>query len=292
MEGSTFCGIDSEQMIRCFEFAGEVTSQPLAILGPDNASAGHYTSISVNRDSVCALSSQNEIVCWSFARNGNADADGMMRWKPSVDEQLEELSLGADVLCALGTEGGVYCRVFDDDDSIGKELVEELPDLNFDVISVGHKNICGVTGEKKLKCWGPGTALIEEESFHEALRRPMKADDVVAGRHHICVKDTKGGVKCWGPSEGEELFVCGRDLEGEYHCPWGHHVKLPHSGEGEAELWLDNGWILGDQRRDWVKQVSTASFEDMSGSQSTTCGLTDNREKVLCWGWGNLRFDL
>src|SRR5690554_1151439 len=95
-----------------------------------------WLRVDVSGTSVCAVTTQNRILCWGdvYRLNGGV-----------LEGRFQDVSLANNYVCGLGLDGRVACQ--------GDQVVEPI-DVEFMQISSGREYSCGVTVEGSVECWG------------------------------------------------------------------------------------------------------------------------------------------
>jgi len=148
-------------------------------------------------------------------------------------------------------------------------------------IAYGDGTACGITADKKVKCWGKGSFGQlgrelpdgEREAGPEEVGGLSAATDAACGQNHCCALQEDGKVQCWGydigakptPVEGvtkavqvaaESSMTCTVEESGVVACARGGRRLDPIAGANDVKL--------------------------VSLDTNDACAVT-NDGKVLCW---------
>lgn len=202
------------------------------------AGAGLFVQVTRGGTQVCALDEGGTPHCWPL---GGGPVQG-----PPAGERFVSISAGEVTTC--GVREGSRDIVCWPDHSFAADAPD---DVLFDQISLGYQHACGLTLDRKVRCWSCSVDLGQCEA-------PTDGGyvQVTAGYSQSCAVHDTGRLECWG-------------------CELGDLSKYFDSGECESE------------GRSPVLQVS-AGTEDMGGH---TCAIQERldavgsrRSRILCWG--------
>ncbi|KAL4277959.1 hypothetical protein GQ457_03G031240 [Hibiscus cannabinus] len=126
----------------------------------DQEIRGNYKKIAAGFSHVCAINSDDGLVCW-----GNRNFIG-----DPPQGQFKELALGLNRSCALRTNGTVVCWGMN-----GFSLLPALGSLDFITITAKSNVFCGVsTYNYSLFCWGHSDFDSNPMVFSEVLPGPCR----------------------------------------------------------------------------------------------------------------------
>ena len=172
--------------------------------GQADAPPGYYVAISAIGAQSCALTPAREVVCWGSGVPGEFGPDGSYAaiagncaltrtgvpvcWTPSGSIK-EDMPAGPFVAidsdwrrCALTVAGDPVCWGRDEEPPPG-----DVGPLQ--KIAVGGDNLCALTSDWTIACWGGG--LLEDTPAGQYVA-------ITVGWHHACALGAFGDVVCWG----------------------------------------------------------------------------------------------
>lgn len=128
-------------------------------------------------------------------------------------------------------------------------------------VAAAERNVCGVTPEGKVRCWGAAS--------HGIIGDPQvdRAIEVGVGSNHVCARRQDGSVWCWGGDEHGQLGDV--DYRGREGTLIRKGNELSYIGERIRERPQK---VLG---LDHVAQLATGSFFNCARKDDGT---------VWCWG--------
>jgi alpha-tubulin suppressor-like RCC1 family protein len=242
-----------------------------------------------------------------FASYGGFGASAHVQVTPFV---WASVVAGERHACGLGEDGRAYCWGANDIGQLGDgnasnfnpEPVAVVGNLEFESISPGGLQTCGVLTNGQGRCWGRYIAL-GNGTWVTSLTPVTVAgghtwEMIDMGIFHACGVATGGAAYCWGwgnsgrlgtgsaadqnvPTtvQGGHTFVqvsagqdhsCGVTDDGDAYC-WGYGA-FGQLGNGLTASSAVPVAVEGD---DHFVSVSTGGYH--------TCGLTDDG-RALCWG--------
>jgi alpha-tubulin suppressor-like RCC1 family protein len=283
------------------------------------ASGLRFTSLSAGADATCGVTTSGDGYCWGYGILG----DGVRRnhdWRgPSAPPVRVAgghtfTAIGAassgGVKCGITASGDAYCWGSDNllgeigDGSTARHLRLEpslvTGGLTFRAIAVSHHQVCAMTPEGDVYCWGAALGV----SGNVAVPRPrlvaggLKFKAITAGGAHACGLTTTGAAYCWGAADDDRLgghtgpsevpvpvaggltftalsgvarHTCGITTTGAAYC-WGNnfHGQL---GDGSAASASSGP----------VPVAGGLRFLSISAGFEHTCGVTTD-SRVYCWG--------
>lgn len=214
-----------------------------------------------------------------------AAIDGPARPEAAAPQKVVGVATGDFHTCILVVGGSVMCFGRNTDGELGdggasgnRSKPLAVPNLrDVEQLAAGHGFSCARVKGGKVRCWGSGRILGDDQSVERV--RPAEVAglsdvvDIKAGGLVACAKTTSGAVRCWGtdgikkgaPSAGaDEIAVagahaCARTLDRQIVC-W---------GEGLARNPKQSG-------PDTAKAVAIATGD------SFVCAVVEGG--VRCWG--------
>ena len=242
----------------------------------------------VGNDTVCALLSDNTLLCWGnnvYGQLGNKSF-GNGRYIPTVITTIKEtkvktVKIGNSHTCVISDDGSVLCWGWNDSYQSGPDtgdvcsnsscaLTPTEPDLgngnSAKAISLGAGFSCVILDDDSLKCWGarangklgigsPSDDVLTPTTVN--LGAGKKAKSISTGAQHACAILDDNTLKCWGLNQRGQLGYGDTSTR-----------KAP-----ETTTTVN----LGQDRT--AKAVSTGNEH--------TCAILDD-DSVKCWGLNNL----
>lgn len=246
--------------------------------------ASSYLRVSAGDEHTCAVTTDEELVCWGRAdvgRLGFTAVDGPCSADRCVAPvrvdgmaALETLSAGQRHTCGL-LAGEAYCWGYDRWGQLGagngafeqcnlegvfwqcatQPLAVQIG-YRLTRIAVGSEHTCALDATGRAWCWGMnnsgqlGDGTVEPRSVPTAVAGGLRFTDISAGFGFTCAIATDASAWCWGAG------AAGRLGTGTLQSS---HVPVPVSG-GLSFARID----LGDAH---------------------ACGITVDSQ-AWCWGWG------
>lgn len=236
------------------------------------------TQISIGVDLGCALDITGTAYCWGndYAYKGNANSTNevlrptkVVTANPSL--RFVQIGVGWGHACALAVDHTTWCWGIGADGRLGNNTTTDqwqpqmvvLSDgttaAQFDQISVGNQQACGLTTDGTAQCWGNNEA--------GALGNASNTDSTKA-------VNVDGAVKFKAISVGSE-FTCAIAADDLGYC-WGKGWD----GELGNSVWAN---------QNTPQKVGTAgtqwwSFDKISAGGNHTCGIEKTSKKIYCWG--------
>lgn len=215
----------------------------------DGQVSSAVVSLSAGYQHACALTSEQEVLCWGLNGAGQTDVP---------EGRYRAVSAGSWHTCALTVDGEVRCWGLDQHGQL------DAPVGQFSAVSAGFDHSCAIReDDQRLICWGGGGSL------HRIPEGRFQALD--AGRSHSCALALDTTIQCWGSNErGEsespstrykqvvtlQSNTCGLTTSGAVEC-WGAAVgREPTAQEG--------------------------TYKSISGRWGHVCGITFEDE-IHCW---------
>ena len=175
----------------------------------------------------CAIASNKKAYCWG---------GGYLNGKTYATSQVP---------VAVATDGVLS----------GKDLVE---------IAVGDQNVCALSTEGKVYCWGTNSYAQAGNGTNTTLTAPVAVDtsgalngktvkSISVGIEHACALDSNGAAYCWGYGYNGEIGNGNETLE---------RSPSPVSTSGA---------------------LSGKTIKKISAGKSYTCAIASD-DKVYCWG--------
>lgn len=270
------------------------------------------TSIHVQGDHACGLTTAAGVYCWGHRNSGESYAELL-----ATNIVFKSLSVGAVTNCGIDAQGALYCW---GDDSWGQfgdgrsgtglssnvPVRVQLPEAVTNV-DVAGLHVCAITISGTVFCWGRagpwlgagevawgGTNTPRPVSSAEkflALDTWDRAGDY-AGR--TCAIAVSGVVYCWGtvgyfPESASfaTAVPVPREVGG---ITAGHSFRSVSIGEdyacalernGRATCW---GTLQEEETRTPDPIPAALSFVDVDVGRSHACGITTSGA-TYCWGW-------
>ena len=252
-----FCAITAAGRAECVTHGlGWLWSGALTVMHPPDPPPGrHYTAISLDGGSACALTDSGEEVCWEAVENKVEPPD------PPPGPYVA-VSDGLGHTCVLAEDGEAVCW---GRNNYGQA---EAPSGRYIAISAGYAATCALTDEGEPVCWGWG--YLDGRGFP-----PGPYTAISAGYAELCALTEHGEAVCWDFYPVNEPVKTPPGPFTSISQGWfGHACGLTVAGEGSC-------WDLysGEQT-----DVPPGRYEVISAGHGThTCAITESGEAV-CWG--------
>lgn len=162
--GSSYCTINSESRVTCYNRRGE----DLHLTLPSAKSLAVYS------DSVCVVSLDDSLVC----------SGPISEWAPP-DGAFRRLSLGRTNACAERLSGGIVCW--------GRSARSPTNQLGLHDVEAKDGYACALDLTNKLRCWG----------YERSIRTlpHSRYVEVAVGRHEVCARRPDGSLACFFRSD-------------------------------------------------------------------------------------------
>lgn len=223
--------------------------------GPEDVGSGgdegeadiKIKAVAAGHKHTCALDTEGRVHCWG------ENAHGQM--EPPEGELFEQIVAGIEYTCGLTGAMRAICW-----GEIEEDPVDAL-DGEFEYLSGGDFQVCGIGASGELKCWGM--------SWGDAPGGKWK--DVSVGYQHSCsLAYEDGEIHCWGTNYQIEL----EDIYGSYASVSAGNTHVCVIEESErARCW-------------GMSEAPPAGvfFRDISSGDGYTCGITSEESRLRCWG--------
>lgn len=287
---------------------GTVYNKPEALYdGADSALNGKsIVRVSAGGSTACALTSENEVVCWgnnSQYQYGNGEVagsgpsylaepvkmDGALAGKTVVD-----IGVGSDHGCALTSDGLVYCwGVHNTNGASGRAgtgsttatqyynqptAVDTSGVLNGETVeqlSVGGLNTCVLTASGKVACWGWN---LYGSLGTDALTTSQTAHSPVLVNSEAWSGETVKQISAATVSGG-----CAVTTVGNLYC-WGWNIGgALGSGVDYATLTQSPVPVAVDM----TPLAAAGTVKYVTSGSGSSCALT-SLGKIFCWGYGGV----
>ena len=238
------CGITEDSSLVCWnivdkESLGDEIITPLT--ENEKNFGGGWKEVSSGYFHICGIKDDNTLWCWGsnqYGELGVGESYGdYVSYPVEVGGEWLKVSSGYHNTCGIKLDGSLWCWGDASDGKLGigvDEGIYSYPQeittaANWIDVAVGAGNVCGVTQDNKLYCWGRN-GFGEIDDSGKMVLWPKKVWEGV-GWSQVSV----GGV----PQEGYNCFagdtVCGVTTGGKFRC-WGLNNYGQH-GDGTAE-WI------------------------------------------------------
>ena len=224
---------------------------------------GEVVSLSVGGDHACAITGDNQILCWG--RNDQRQAS------PPATGNLKRLSLGEDYSCGTlrsSRYGNDWYQMRDwscwgasNSYGYGRDAQSLVP--RPDEIGVDHR--CGQ--------WSSGPSSCAGSNAYG--QQALGGSDVIVGGWHTCKLDNEGDAEC-----------VGRNDSGQINVPNSKFLSLDAGREHTCGVTTSNRLLCWGS--DTFGQATPLGGSDYASVHSNgfanfNCALTQER-KVRCWG--------
>ena len=260
-------------------------------------------SISLQKDTACALLDNGSAKCWGYNGDGQLgygdydnrgdNSDEMGDYLPAIElgGTVKSVCAGSQHACALLDNGSVKCWGTNADGELGQGDTDERPGLypddmgdNLPTVDLGpgltavsisvSYSTCAVLNDGNVKCWGPNYEgelgqgdLLQRGSDVNQMGINLPAIDLGAGR-------TAKSISV-GP-----CHVCAVLDNGSLKC-WGCNGD-GQLGQGDTNNRGDNADEMGDDLPA-IDLGAGRSAESICTSEYGTCAVLDDGS-VKCWG--------
>ena len=191
----------------------------------------------------CALTTNGKVKCWGNGGSGRLGNGAEGKSSTPIDvhtsftdpdplSDIAAISAGGYHTCALTTNKKVKCWGNGGSGRLGNGAEDKSstpidvhtsftdPDPLSDIaaISAGGYHTCALTTNKKVKCWGAGSAgklgngaddnSLTPVDVHTSSTDPDPLSDIAAisvGSYHTCALTTNRNIKCWGAGSSGKL---------------------------------------------------------------------------------------
>ncbi len=302
------CGITNSDHVMCWgsNVSGQLgngdlnhQTQPVPVLGGEQGGLylENITSITLGHSHSCAIDTQQSVYCWGKGgtilgvgvdtADSNTPVKVVAGDQTSVSGFLENvvlISAGYDYTCALTVENYVYCWGVNISGRLGinSTTASNIPRRvlkgeqtgaglyleNIRQVNTGFRNVCAVSNDDELFCWGdkrgvgvPGsgnqTTPAQTLSGQQGLGVYLEnVQWVNAGWNESCAVIHDGSVYCWGAGT----------------------VDYGHDGAASETPVR----ILAGEQVDGSSAGFLGNVKTLEGSGSR-CVLTHDDE-LFCWG--------
>ena len=269
------CGIDDSDEAFCWGANqqgsvgdGSFVSKrgPSRVVGSE-----HWRMLAAGGSTVCGITLQNLAYCWGNGfrgalGSGTAEESSSQPVPVSGSLRFTSLSAGAGTTCALTENGDAYCWGVNDNGKLGdgtppqmgvesSQPVAVTGGLQFQSLTVGNYNVCGIAIDARGYCWGYGGMLGNGSSAASSTPTPISGD------------------RRWRTLSSGVGFTCGLTTDDTLYC-WGNNDRGQFAG-APAGIALDP--IL-------VPQAGNYSAIEAGGQH--VCARTSSAV-LLCWGRGD-----
>ncbi len=288
--GDTYCWGDNQQ--------GQlIVSSKTDQLNRIPTGAPKAANLDAGANNLCLLKLDASVSCYGDTSSGQS---GFLLASSSVLKNskvanVAKIDAGLDTTCALDSIGALTCW--------GALVPNLVKDQRFIDISVGDASACGVSGEKKVLCWGSNSSgQLGNDSARSSLGASAIAIEnvrfvsVSVGLKHACAVSENGLTYCWGDNSRQQLGSVGASSRIPKPVPGIGTAVSVNSGDnhncalqsvGTAICWGDNS----------KKQISSSSSTYLSPTEivaassvtmlalgpANTCVLEASKE-LKCFG--------
>lgn len=248
---------------------------------------GGVTGLAGLEGGTCARRPDNNVVCWGVNARGEL-GDGTLfahgTPRPVLNEAggnllgVSQIVGGAASACARIPGGFMACWGANDEGTLGTgsftdERYPETLTILPDVTSMGlrYATACAVHNSGMLSCWGRNaSAQAGSMAAGASVNAPRQVYDsgfstVAPGLTHTCALRADGKVVCFGSGDRGEL---GDGTLSRRDAP-------PTPGSADVQVGSPSGGSSGRLTHPFNSVASGARF---------SCGITQDRTAVRCWG--------
>jgi len=268
------CGVKTDGTLWCWgknnfgQFGDNTTTDRYTPVQEYSAST-NWQSVSAGYYHTCGIKTDGTLWCWGYNNHGQLGDNTINNKHIPTQEKTgsthwKSVSTGQNHSCGTRADNTLYCW---GDNSYGELGIEGLAEKHFpsqenslttdwQSVSVGQLNTCGVKINGDIYCWG-------DNRYKQLTTNPKKE-----------APNVPNNIYGWNFIESGNQYSCGITSNGTLHC-WGKN---------------DNGQ-LGDGtklKKEYPVSVSGnyANWISVSTRNSHTCGVkTDGT--LYCWGYNN-----
>lgn len=185
---SAICGIETtSSSVLCWNYLGNPVGNNYHQIVP--GTIGDFTSITVGKQYVCAVSISGELFC--------KDMD--LNTAPILQPQTNVVQVDIGVTmytyghrCILFDSGNVDCIIGGNNAPPHMAAINSPSGIQFTSIAAGYKFTCGIeTTTQLVHCWG-------DNGFGVLTTPGDQFQSIIAGRNTICGITVSNEVICWG----------------------------------------------------------------------------------------------
>ena len=252
-----------------------------------------FVGISTGRNYSCALSTVSEAFCWGDGSTGQLGTGNLENSPVPVAVnggfRFTQLEAGSGTTCALSEQGAAYCwgrndlgqlgtgpngaGQVDDRSVLPQRVGEPLRQVPLSQIVTRGPKTCGLTAAGEVYCWGGNTVFELGTSTpipgpcyggHSCSATPLRVrtterfTQLTASQFATCGLTANQRTLCWG-----------LDFQNLFGAKAGSVPPCPASGTSDG---CSASPVAGP-----------TGFVTLSGSRSTTCGIT-SAGIAYCWG--------
>lgn len=261
----------------------EATDHMTKHASPHKIELSNVSDFTVGEQHVCAIS-EMKLYCWGRNHAGqfgngsiNTEYDYSINHVAADFNNITSLTIFDDNTCFVN-DGDLYCsgwktawlKCEDNYNYCSNPVKIDLPKLKHIASDYDHQNLCAITKDDKLYCWG--YKVEDGNSYNSSQEVPKlipldNISKVSVSKYHICAISGKK-LYCWGNNAIKATLSDGA----------GFHYGLLGLGDNGINVY-ENPTQVGD-----FGEVS-----DISATLDHTCMIND--KKLYCWGLTVSQYD-
>lgn len=219
--------------------------------------AGSFKQVAVGEVHVCALSTEDLVLCWGANYAGQSDVPGDLG-------RVVKITAAVEHSCALTAEGQVRCWGRPHSGEV--DVPSDLPTAVDLATTVGRT--CAMVEDGTLWCWGAGSLT----------QRPLAVGSrVTIAPAELCVLDGNGSIDCEGPDD--PAFAPGANAEVAVQMSAGIFQSCAVTAEGAVRCWSSNR----NARYVYPPPTDLGRATEVHVSTLHACMRSD-AGTVECWG--------
>jgi len=224
-----------------------------------------FDSISVGRNSTCALATDGKAYCWgnnANHENGSISHMGASYNTPFVvtmppGASFKSIAMGGTFGCALASDGQAYCWGYAT--GVVNSPAPMATGFSFSSMAAGYGNVCGLTAAGQAYCMGSDGSGAGPNSFTQVAMPPSVSFKSIAASASA------------NPSSNS--FTCAIATDGQAYC-WGSNGSTGQLGHGAGPNSGLNAPMLvtvGD------------NFQAIAVGANFVCA-SSTANQIMCWG--------
>ncbi len=228
--GQVYCwGLNSSGQLGTGDFGDEKKESVPVLVDTGQTENLKFSQVTNGESHTCALTTNGQVYCWGLNSSGQlGTGDENNNHLPvliqiSTDNRVKQVSAGNSHTCALTTNGQVYCWGYNGSGQMGNNIsggkqlspvlvgTNQLGGLRFSQITTGLWNVCALTTNGQVYCWGHNQVgeLGNGDNQNRKIPTPINTSQllnssdikfkrVVIGQSYGCALDDTDQAYCWG----------------------------------------------------------------------------------------------
>jgi hypothetical protein len=185
------CGVTRAGRVRCWGKSGP---------GPDVTAIRDAAGVQVGHGQVVVRRKDGTLVCRGLYTPSGGGGAPAMQWReaPCPADKATAIALGDTHTCWVDEAQVLHCLSADPHSAGPATEPAVTAPGPFRQIVAGHDEVCAITRDGSLECWGGG-------GWGETHPPAGRFTQVSPGWDHVCALDSRGAVHCWGGYAGNKL---------------------------------------------------------------------------------------